>query len=180
MVQHPLLRCRLAPLFIPHRRGGMIRSAQPRDYSVDWRGWQGTERGDLNREASPLPHPCSRSNPLSFLLGRLLDDFMPHKNDIKFVKTARCNDRTAWPYGVGTKGVSRGRKENARASGEQKERTAGTSSKRNRNREQPWGILFLTAIDMIPSYENKLRTVRRMRQYARKKVHSFFIHLVKM
>jgi len=32
---------------------------------------------------------------------------MPHKNDIKFVKTARCNDRTAWPYGVGAEGESR-------------------------------------------------------------------------
>lgn len=32
-------------------------------------------------------------------------------------------------------------------------------------------VLFLTAIDMIPSYENKLRTVRGMRRYARKKVH---------
>lgn len=76
---------------------------------------------------------------------------MPHKNDIKFVKTARCNDRTAWPYGVGAKGVSRGRKENARASGERKGRTADTSSKRNRNREQPPEVLFLTAIDMILS-----------------------------
>lgn len=67
---------------------------------------------------------------------------MPHKNDIKFVKTARCNDRTAWPYGVGAKGVSRGRKENARASGERKGGTADTSSKRNRNREQPRGTVL--------------------------------------
>lgn len=29
---------------------------------------------------------------------------MPHKNDIKFVKTERRNDRTAWPYGVGDEG----------------------------------------------------------------------------
>lgn len=145
MAQHPLLRCRLAPLFVPHaderERGGANCSAQPRDYNVDWRGWWGTERGDLDREASPLPHPCSHSNPL-FLLGRLLDDFMPHKNDIKFVKTARCNDRTAWPYGVGAKGVSQGRKENARASGERKGRTADTNSKRNRNREQPRGTVL--------------------------------------
>lgn len=105
-------------------------------------GGERTERGDLDREASPLPHYCSRSNPLSSLLGRLLDDFMPHKNDIKFVKTVRCNDRTAWPYGVGAKGVSRGRKENARASGERKGRTADTSSKRNRNREQPQGTVL--------------------------------------
>lgn len=36
---------------------------------------------------------------------------MPHKNDIKFVKTERCNDRTASSYGVGAGGegrVSRG------------------------------------------------------------------------
>jgi hypothetical protein len=46
----------------------------------------------------------SPSSFLRSLLDRLLDDFMPHKNDIKFVKTERCNDRTAWPYGVGAGG----------------------------------------------------------------------------
>lgn len=86
---------------------------------------------------------------------------MPHKNDIKFVKTARCNDRTAWPYGVGAKGESREKEK--RTSGREKGfgRTAGTNSKRNRNREQS-PRPFLTAIDMILSYENKLGTIRRM------------------
>ena len=57
--------------------------------------------------------------------------------------------------------VSQGRKENARACGEREGRTTGTSSKRNRNRATPQALWsFLTAIDMIPSYENKLGMVR--------------------
>lgn len=139
MAQHPLLRSRLVPLFVPHaderERRDAICSAQPRDYNVDWRGVIGNREGWFGPRCFPFAAPRPRSNPLSLLLGRLLDDFMPHKNDIKFVKTAHCNDRTAWPYGVGTKGVSQGRKENARASRERKGRTADTSSKRNRNRE---------------------------------------------
>lgn len=99
---------------------------------------------------------------------------MPHKNDIKFVKTARCNDRTAWLYGVGAKGVSQRRKENARASGERKGRTAGTNSKRNRNGEQPPSYCSWQQSIWFLRTRNKLGTVRRMWQYARKTSACFF------
>lgn len=67
-----------------------------------------SERDGLDAEKLPLRAASrSRSNPLSSLRGRLLDDFMPHKNDIKFVKTERCNNRTTWPYGVGESRLSR-------------------------------------------------------------------------
>ena len=41
----------------------------------------------------PPPHPEFLPNPLLLPSRRLLDDFMPHKNDIKFVKMERRNDR---------------------------------------------------------------------------------------
>lgn len=72
------------------------------------------EKLPLRRSDSSLALSFSLSPFVSSLLDRLLDDFMPHKNDIKFVKTERCNDRTAWPYGVGVEekeeraGVARG------------------------------------------------------------------------
>lgn len=68
-----------------------------------------TERLPLRRS----DYCPARSFFLSSLLDRLLDDFMPHKNDIKFVKTERCNDRTAWPYGVGVEGESKEKEERA-------------------------------------------------------------------
>lgn len=39
---------------------------------------------------------------------------MPHKNDIKFVKTERRNDRTASSYGVGDEGKAQGKGRAAR------------------------------------------------------------------
>lgn len=49
---------------------------------------------------------------------------MPHKNDIKFVKTERRNDRTASSYRVGDEGKAqeKGRAETSRRAGGDEER----------------------------------------------------------
>lgn len=48
---------------------------------------------------------------------------MPHKNDIKFVKTERRNDRTASSYRVGDEGKARekGRADGGLGEGEERE-----------------------------------------------------------
>lgn len=85
----------LTPNVVAEHEGVENRSAQPRDYRST-KGYAAEGRkerdGDKLGRRKPLQTPPVSLTLFSFL-GRLLDDFMPHKNDIKFVKTERRNDR---------------------------------------------------------------------------------------
>lgn len=85
----------LTPSVVAEHEGVENRSAQPRDYrSAKGYAAEGRKERDgdkLGRRKSLQTPPVSLT--LFSFLGRLLDDFMPHKNDIKFVKTERRNDR---------------------------------------------------------------------------------------
>lgn len=126
---------------VAEHEGVENRSAQPRDYRSAKGGKGKRRRNKLGRRETPPPVPLFPS------LGRLLDDFMPHKNDIKFVKTERRNDRTAPPYGVGDEGKAQEKSKSWKKEGE---RNGGV---RNRSRSSG-GVEWkrgesLTVVDMI-------------------------------